>query len=523
MTRTISAQDAKARIHSGDEVAFLDLREAGEFGEGHPFLAVPAPYSTLELAAPALVPRRDVPVILIDAGDGVAERAACRLADLGYKDVSSVDGGTPAWARAGFTLFKGVNVPSKTLGELAETVFHPKMIGPETLRAWRAEGREFGFFDTRPPAEYAKMRVPGAVCLPNGELAHRHDAVRSDPERPILITCAGRTRGIVGAIGLELAGVGNVYALENGTQGWALAGENLERGNAVEPFPALSPAETEASAARAEAFAARHDIPFLDAAGFARLAEERARSLYLFDVRSAAEFAAGHIEGAIHALGGQLVQSTDQWVGVRHARIVLTDDTGMRAALAAYWLRQLGYATFVLRAADADGVARAEAPPPPLAPLPPVAPAEARARQEGGARILDLRSSRAHRDGAPAGALWTIRPRLDRSRLQTLPGGVPREALLLADDPRVAALAVPDLVEAGVKDIALIEGGFAAWREAGLPVGRPDGPGEGEAIDFLVFVHDRHDGNLESSRRYLAWEQGLLAQLDPQERSVYAL
>jgi predicted metal-dependent enzyme (double-stranded beta helix superfamily) len=33
-------------------------------------------------------------------------------------------------------------------------------------------------------------------------------------------------------------------------------------------------------------------------------------------------------------------------------------------------------------------------------------------------------------------------------------------------------------------------------------------------------VHDRHDGNLESTRRYLEWELGLLDQLDEQKRTV---
>jgi len=36
-------------------------------------------------------------------------------------------------------------------------------------------------------------------------------------------------------------------------------------------------------------------------------------------------------------------------------------------------------------------------------------------------------------------------------------------------------------------------------------------------------IHDRHDGNLESAKRYLEWEQGLMAQLDDEERAVFQL
>src|SRR3546814_4497941 len=93
-------------------------------------------------------------------------------------------GGTPAWAAAGFTLLQGVNVPSKTLGELAEHAWHPRTIDAPTLKRWQDESRAFRFFDARPPAEYEKMRVPGAVCLPNGELAHRFAAAVEKPAEP---------------------------------------------------------------------------------------------------------------------------------------------------------------------------------------------------------------------------------------------------------------------------------------------------------------------------------------------------
>jgi hypothetical protein len=37
----------------------------------------------------------------------------------------------------------------------------------------------------------------------------------------------------------------------------------------------------------------------------------------------------------------------------------------------------------------------------------------------------------------------------------------------------------------------------------------------------LFFVHDRHAGNKAAMRQYLAWETGLLAQLDAQERAEF--
>src|SRR5690606_26317267 len=115
---------------------------------------------------------------------------------------------------------------------------------------------------------------------------------------------------------------------------------------------------------------------------------------FLLDLRTAGERARHPCPGAIPVLGGQLVQATDQYVGVRHARLILVDDTGLRAALAAVFLAALGFEPHVL-ALDGAGAVEAV---PLNAPLPP-AVQEVDARQAmdlvrtQGARLLDLRAS----------------------------------------------------------------------------------------------------------------------------------
>ena len=525
MAREISAADAKAMLHDGGEVAFLDVREAGEFGEGHTLFAVPCPFSRLEARIGELVPRRSVRVVLIDGANGIAARAAAALEALGYGDVAWVAGGAPGWAAAGFTLFQGVNVPSKTLGELAEHAWRPETVDAPTLKHWEEQQRRFHFFDVRPPAEHAKMRVPGAVCLPNGELAHRFPEVVSDATVPVVVTCAGRTRGIVGALSLRLAGVDSpVYALENGTQGWQLAGFTLERGNTPAPYPVLGGAEADATRARAEALLTRHGITRVWRDRIAAWRGEDQRTTYLFDLRSDAERHAAPAPAFTPALSGQLVQATDQWVGVRGARLVLMDDLGLRAGIAAFWLRQLGYEVAVACYDPALGDLSASPVPPAGPPAPPpvadiAATAALQAVRAGEAHFVDLRASTAYRTGHVAGALWCIRPRLDH-----LPLGPGTTVCLIADDPAVLALAARDLRALGYTALLAVRGGHDALVAAGAEVDvSPETPSPAEAIDYLYFVHDRHDGNLEASRRYLAWEQGLIAQLDADERAAFHL
>ena len=96
-------------------------------------------------------------------------------------------------------------------------------------------------------------------------------------------------------------------------------------------------------------------IRSIDEAALAQLRADESRTTYVFDVRDPAEYAAGHVAGALHAPGGQLVQATDQYAGTLHARIVCVDDKQARAAMTASWLAQMGWReVYVLVAAGEE-------------------------------------------------------------------------------------------------------------------------------------------------------------------------
>ncbi|MFN3661351.1 rhodanese-like domain-containing protein [Yoonia sp.] len=516
--KLIAATDARDVVHGKGESAFLDVREAGEFGEGHPLFAVPLPYSRLELRIGSLVPRNETPIILLDGGDGVAQRAAVRLMGLGYVNISVIIGGVAAWASAGFTLYKGVNVPSKVLGELAEQIWHPKMLQAEELSNWQTRNHRFAFFDTRPGDEYAKMRVPGARCVPNGELAHRLGTLNDD--EPIVVTCAGRTRGITGAIGLHLSGhEGPIFALENGTQGWALAGKSLERGNAVDPLPVVDEAATSLSKQRASRLLDLYEIDRIDGKNATELLADKARTTYLFDLRSADECQKDPVPAAQNVVGGQLVQATDHWVGVRRSRIILACDGGLRSALAAFWLKQLGYETAVVMI-DAALRAIPVRMPRPVPERTGVVDARTALRAiKAGALLIDLRGSMTYRREHVEAAIWSIRP-----RLAILGPLNDRSVIIIADDRDIANIAAVELATLGARRVDWIEGGHKALVEAGARKKQfHPRPPDKDAIDHLFFVHDRHDGNLDACRRYLAWETGLVSQLDTAERAAFTL
>ncbi len=513
-------------LADGGEIALLDVREEGQHGEGHPLLCVNLPYSRLELDIGRLVPRLSCRIVLVDDGDGVADKAARRLAGLGYGDIDILAGGVAAWAAAGYRLFPSSNVPSKAFAEIIEHECATPAISAEELDRLRRSGQPVTILDSRPLDEYARFHVPGAVPCPGAELVHRFaDAVPS-PETLVVVSCAGRTRGIIGAQSLINAGVPNrVMSLAGGTQGWRLAGFDLESGLGA----GLRPVSADAAAAarsRAQTVESRFAIGRIDHRILAQWrAEADRRTTHVLDVRTPEEFAAGHLPGSVSAPGGQLVQAIDRWVGTRGSRLVLVDDTGARAVMTAHWLKQMGWDVQILDHA-LDGAALetgSAAPPLPrrLPALPEIAPAEAAQWLAAGAAALSLEASAAYRAGHPAGAAWATRARLDRLPAAVLAAS---RLVLFADDPVLAQLAAIDLAEITPARIALARGGSKAWRDSGLPlVATPDQPADAERIDYLFWNHDRHAGNRDAMQAYLRWETELPGQIAADGLAGFAL
>ncbi len=529
--KLIKPQKAKALSEQGREFALLDVREAGQFGEGHAFFAVNVPYSRLELDIAALVPLRGTRIALIDDGDGVAEQARRRLRRRGYMRVVAVAGGIPAWAAAGLGVFKGVHVPSKAFGELVEQVRDTPAIDAIELKDMAARGEPVTILDGRSPEEYEQMTIPGAVSCPNAELGLRIDALCPDMNTTVVVSCAGRTRSIIGAqslidLGLVDHGVvRRVVALRNGTMGWRLAGFDLDHG-ATRSYPAvLGARETAAARKRARDMAERDGIKHLGQEQLREWMGEDNRTTYVFDVRSAREYAEAHPPRAIHAPGGQLVQATDAWVAVRGARIVLVDHLEVRAVVTAHWLTRMGLEVYVLNGEDVQIIstvfATAMEESSPLIQLDAGLTAGAIA---GGIACVDLRSSAEFRKAHIRESIWSIRPRLHELPLGDSPLGhspLGRKVVLVVDDKRVAELAALDLAEQEVEVVGYLDSSPRLWPEGGLKVDSGRLPPE-RRIDYLFFVHDRHAGNMDAARAYLDWETGLVAAMDEQERAVFA-
>ena len=94
---SITPSQVRSALLLRDEIALLDIRHEAVFATGHPLFAANMATERIALEAEARLPRKDVPIVVYDAGEGLVPVAAERLKALGYTNVRQLDGGLQAW------------------------------------------------------------------------------------------------------------------------------------------------------------------------------------------------------------------------------------------------------------------------------------------------------------------------------------------------------------------------------------------------------------------------------------------
>ena len=501
----------KKMLVDDEELALLDVREEGLFSQAHLLFACSVPLSRLELLIADLIPRHSTRTVLCDAADGLAERAAVKLASFGYTEVVVLDGGVEGWRESGGELFSGVNVPSKAFGEFVEITYHTPNISAENLKAKLDAGDDVVVLDSRPFTEYHRMSIPAGIDVPGAELAYRVHDLAPSAETLVVVNCAGRTRSIIGAQSLVNAGIPNtVMALRNGTMGWELAGYETERGMERRALEISDDGLVKAKAV-ADRVGQRFGVETIDTAILQSWRGEAGeRTLYMFDVRNPEEYAAGHMPGSVSAPGGQLVQATDKYAATRNARIVLIDDNGVRATMTASWMIQMGWRdTVVLDGGLASG---SLATGPHTTQI--MGDRDARSVSSetleswlaaGDVAVVDLGRSLDYRAGHIPGAWFAVRSRLAQAMKL-----VPKAAKLVftSEDGYLARLAAAETGE------VYLDGGTAAWIASGRLLTEGEENMADVADDMWLRPYDRAGGVEEAMNEYLAWELNLVDQIE---------
>ncbi|HZQ60397.1 MAG TPA: rhodanese-like domain-containing protein, partial [Casimicrobiaceae bacterium] len=276
-----------------------------------------------------------------------------------------------------------------------------------------------------------------------------------------------------------------------------------------------SPASMAAAAARSRELALRDGVQEIDA-GMLRELMNGDTNRYVFDVRSLADYASGHIAGTIALPGGQAVQRTDDFVAVQHAPIVLVDAHGVQAYLTGMWLRRMGHTDVSVLAGGihawrkAGGglqAGRGRATPRAVEAARGVteclSPETFAQECDGAALVIDVDTSRHFREGHVPRAQWMPRGSLEQ-RIGELAPAADTQILVSCESGVQASLAAATLRRLGFARVAALDGGTRAWAAAGLALETASLHGQ---ADELLPPYMRGE---QAMRDYIAWETQLV-------------
>jgi rhodanese-related sulfurtransferase len=504
------------------EIAILDVREEDPFAQCHPLFAANLPLGRIEADAWTRIPRLDTFIVVYGTafnGDDLALPAARTLKRMGYTNVHLLAGGLQGWQDAGGEVFRDVNVPSKSFGELVESKRHTPSLSAQEVKALIDSKADVVVMDARRFDEYQTMSIPSGISVPGAELVLRARALAPNATTRIIVNCAGRTRSIIGTQSLINSGIPNpVSALRNGTIGWTLAGQELVKGASAR-FPEVDDATRTKAAASAFAVAMRAGVKRLRLDELHAMQADATRTTYFFDVRTPEEYAAGHVAGARNAPGGQLVQETDHQAAVRGARLVLCDTDGTRANMSASWLAQMGWEVYVVAGLTAEDFKHTDVPhlrlPEPQGKVPAVDVTKVKAwlaDRNSHTVVLDFSTSAQYIQGHIHSAWWVLRTQLKDSLAAAHKG---HRYVLTCQNGSVSRFAVPEVqaaVKAGI-EVVWLEGGNAAWLAAGGKLQTGDHQMAVERVDRYRRPYEGTNNPVEAMQGYLDWEFGLVEQL----------
>ncbi len=527
------AQIAPAQLHGllqgEQELAVLDVREVGVFLHAHLLHSHSLPLWRIDVQLASLVPNPLTPIVLVDAdGQELVHEAAQALLRHGYTNVKILSGGVAAWEQQGFEVYEGTNVPSKAFGEWVEHHRGTPSLTADQLDQLLQSSEQIVLVDSRTPEEFYNFSIDQAHNLPGGELLYRIGDLLPDEKTPIVVNCAGRTRSIIGAQTLIDAGLPNpVYSLQNGTIAWLFAGQTLQHGRSGQVAAPTSEA-LEQARKRAKQLIKRYDLAYLDHDTVATWrAQARESTTYWFDTRTQQEYEAGHLPGFRWAPGGQLVQATDTYIGVRNSAIVLADWDGVRAVSTAAWLKQLGWRVYLYRpepgadlwqGAESIRILRATEHEAPWLRV------EDLQQHLSTSLVVDIDSSIAYAKAHIAGA-WFVVPDHLPELLNELRQDATQAIVLTSKNGVLAQRVASRLLDLGYTQVSALLGGTQAWLQAGLARGQGHDRNKTGQTDewYSGYVQPNPDDRFRVMQEYIDWELGLVAQIERDPTAGFVL
>ncbi|MCC7369164.1 MAG: sulfurtransferase [Chloroflexi bacterium] len=229
----------------GRSLYCIDVRTQAEYEQGH----IPGfwwfPGGQVVQRSDDAVAVRNGTVVLTCDGIARAGVAASWLRQLGFPNVSVLDGGAAAWAASGRALESGAS--EQLPAGLPEAQARVRPMDPRALAGLLKTPGPPIVLHVGTSREFAAGHVLGSHWLPRGWLEPRLDALIPDWTEPIVVTSVDGVDATLAAATLLDLGYHDVAVLAGGTRAWAAARLPVERGltGVMDPPDDIVPAGTD--------------------------------------------------------------------------------------------------------------------------------------------------------------------------------------------------------------------------------------------------------------------------------------
>ena len=228
---TISSQNLRAMLDSGERVTILDVREENEYLERHIPEAVWFPKSQFDKGAESAerILARIEPETTVVSYCGAGHRSSFvtrKLRERGYDAVNLE--GISFWEQKGFPVVRGPKLPTSQ----EPAIIHVE----EAYSHYFLLFDDIAWIDVRDRVSWLKGHVKGATSIPVSELADWADAIPTDKE--IVLYCEGTWDGgkcdasmSAGRILIEHGlSPGKIKVFDDGYGAWLKAGYPVHPG-----------------------------------------------------------------------------------------------------------------------------------------------------------------------------------------------------------------------------------------------------------------------------------------------------
>lgn len=291
----------------------IDARPEIKFFEGHLPGAINIAWLEMKDRLGELPKDKNTKLVFYCGGTkcDLSGKAAALAIQNGYSNVAVFNAGEPGWREGGESLWVSSNYIKILLNDR-------ERIGV--------------VIDARPQVKYLEGTIPGAINLPFQEWEKRKGILPADKATTLVFFCGGLKCDLSHKSAAKARELGytdvRTYA-----EGWP---EWIEK--STRAFALVNPKDPGAKTVAAEAVPATGEI---SKAEFEKLLAERPTGFLLVDVRPAADFAKGHIPGAINILDEEIGKNIAQLKKANN--VVFYCATGSRSSGAYYAAEDAGF------------------------------------------------------------------------------------------------------------------------------------------------------------------------------------